>query len=119
MKRNSRPHKRYDAMEAYMYQSALAAAARLVARPEFPLADLCSAIILQTQQGWMHAASAYDSLKLAKIRAEINYPGGIVANILECLDVSPDEFLSRLETAYPMGCNKPTRRKKGSNVIEL
>jgi hypothetical protein len=102
-----------------MYQSALAAAERSINRPEFPMSSLCSAILLQIEHDWRSAASAYDNNALDKVRREILYPSGLVTNILECCDCSPEKFLTRLEEMFPLGCSRPTHRKKGCRESEF
>lgn len=115
-KRHGRPRKRYDAFEGYMYRSALSAAAHHINRIEFPMVQLCSAVLAQTEQDWHSAAAARDRVELNKLRHEITYSGGLISSILDACDCEPELFIAKLEREYPLGCQKPTHRKKAKSV---
>lgn len=99
-------------LEAWVYQTALSLAERGSNRAQFPLPTLCAGILIQIEHDYRNAASASNRHKIAEIRNEILFPGGVVANILECCDCDPENYLAKLEAKYPLGCPHYRNRKK-------
>ena len=113
MKMTRKPNirRQNSATESWAFATILRSPQQYSGAREFPYLTLCVGIINQIERDWMSAANAYDYSGIKRLEYEISYPDGVVVNILEACNSSPERYIEKLRKDYPMGCEIPDKRR--------